>query len=166
MFDFQRKDDPESFVTTFTDGSVVQMSTEEVNKARQLFDTEWSKLVVDANVSKAVASSIEVHNAVNSAARKATRRPILQAGEENTTEEYEKIFEEEFDGDVPSVLVGIEFPKRERSWFSQSEDKHISIPSWQFVLRKLAERLLVEGTQSSRELLNLENAETVKLQQG
>ena len=137
-----------------------------MNKARQLFDTEWSKLVVDANVSKAVASSIEVHNAVNSAAQKATRRPILPAGEENTTEEHEKIFEEEFDGDVPSVLVGLEFPKRERMWYSQSAGKHISIPFWQFMLRKLAERLLVEGTQSSRELLNLENAETVKLQQG
>ena len=163
MFDFQSKDDPTSFVTTFTDGSVVAMNTEEVNKARQLFDIEWSKLVVDANVSKAVASSIEVHNAVNSNAREATRRPILPVGEENSTEEYEKIFEEEYDGDVPSLLVGLEFPKKEVK-FSKDDDE--TVPFWQFALRKLAERLLVEGTQSSRELLNLENAETVKLQQG
>eukprot|EP00984_Skeletonema_dohrnii_P012712 scaffold5190_cov92-Skeletonema_dohrnii-CCMP3373.AAC.2 len=159
------KDDPASFVTTFTDGSVIEMSTDEVNKARQLFDTEWTKLVVDADVPKAVASSIEVHNSVNSEAQSATRRPILPAGEEITTEEYEKIFEEEYDGDVPNVLVGLEFPKRQLSMYSQSADEHVPIPFWQFVLRKLAERLLEEGAQSSRQLLNLENAERVKLQQ-
>ena len=162
---FQCKDDPESFITTFTDGSVVEMSTDEVNKARQLFDTEWTKLVVDADVPKAVASSIEVHNSVNFEARSATRRPILPAGEEITTEEYEKIFEEEYDGDVPDVLVGIQFPNTQKMWFSESEGREIRIPNWQFVLRKLAERLLDEGSCSSRQLLNLENAERVKLQQ-
>ena len=142
------------------------MSADEVNKARRLFDAEWTKLVVDAEVSKAVASSIDVHNSVNSEAQGATRRPTLPAGEEKTTEEYEQMFEEEYDGDVPNVLVGLEFPKRTLSIFSQSADDHIRIPFWQFVLRKLAERLLEEGAQSSRELLNLENAERVKLQQG
>ena len=67
---------------------------------------------------------------------------------------------------MPNVLVGLEFPKRERSWYSQSARAHIGIPYWQFVLRKLAERLLEEGTLSSRELLNLENAESIKRQQG
>lgn len=152
----------ESFVATFTDGSVVEMSIDEANKARRLFDTEWSKLVVDADVPKAVASSIEVHNAVNSEAQKATRRPILSAEEEKTTEEYEKIFEEEYDGDVPNVLVGLEFPKKKLRMYSESA----YIPFWQFVLRRLAERLLEGGTQSPRELLNLEKAESVKLQQG
>jgi len=141
-----------------------------VNKARQLFDTEWTKLVVDADVPKALASSIEVHNSVNSEGRGATRRPLLPAGEEKTTEEYEKIFEEEYDGDVPNVLVGLEFPKRTRRIPipnpNQSAGKHIEIPFWQFVLRKLAERLLEEGAQSSRDLFNLENAEKTKLQQG
>ena len=141
------------------------MSADEVNKARQLFDTEWTKLVVDADVPKAVASSIEVQNSVNSEAQGATRRPILPAGEEKTTEEYEKIFEEEYDGDVPNVLVGIQFPNTQKMWFSESEGREIRIPNWQFVLRKLAERLLEEGSCSSRQLLNLENAERVKLQQ-
>ncbi len=68
LFNLQCKDDPKSFVATFTDGSVVEMSIDEVNKARRLFDTEWSKLVVDADVPKAVASSIDIHNAVNSGA--------------------------------------------------------------------------------------------------
>ncbi len=149
----QYKSDPDSFVTTFTDGSVVEMSKDEVNKARRLFDAEWSKMVVDADVPKAVASSIEVHNTVNSRAQKATRRPILSAEEEKTTDEYEKIFEEEYDGDVPKMLVGLEFPNI----------GHRQNPST--ILRRLAERLLEQGTQSSRELLNLENAESVKLQQ-
>lgn len=142
------------------------MNTDEVNKARQLFDAEWTKLVVDAEVPKAVASSIEVHNSVNSEAQGTSRRPILPAGEEKTTEDYEKIFEEEYDGEVPNVLVGLEFPKRTLNIFSQSANKHIQIPFWEFVLRKLAERLLEEGAQSSRDLLNLENAEKIKLQQG
>jgi hypothetical protein len=142
------------------------MNTDEVNKARQLFDAEWTKLVVDAEVPKAVASSIEVHNSVNSEAQGTTRRPILPAGEEKTTEDYEKIFEEEYDGEVPNVLVGLEFPKRTLNIFSQSANEHKRIPFWEFVLRKLAERLLEEGAHSSRDLLNLENAEKIKLQQG
>ena len=141
------------------------MNKDEVNKARQLFDTEWTKLVVDAEVPKAMASSVEVLNSVTSEAQN-TRRPILEDGEEKTTEEYEKIFEEEYNGDVPNVLVGLEFPRMMRNLYSESANGHIELPFWQFVLRKLAERLLEHGACSSRELLNLENAERIKLQQG
>jgi hypothetical protein len=44
-------------------------------------------------------------------------------------------------------------------WYSQIAKAHIPIPLWMFVLRKLSEKLLEEGAASSRDLLNLENAE-------
>jgi hypothetical protein len=137
------------------------MNRDAVNEARKLFDAEWTKLVVDAEVPKAFASSIEVHNVVNSEARCAIRRPVLAEGEEKTMEEYELLFEEEYDGDVPNMLVGLKFPNRE-----VEVEKDIHIPFWQFVLRKLAERQLKHGVCSSRELLNLENAELAKLRRG
>ena len=140
------------------------MSLDEVNNARQLFDTEWTKLVVDAEVPKAMASSNDIYTSVRSGTQNTSRRPVLPAGEENTTEEYEKIFEEEYDGKVPDVLVGIEFPKSTKMIWSESAQNQIAVPNWQFVLRRLAERLLEVGTLSSRGLLELENAEAVKLQ--
>jgi len=81
----------------------------------------------------------------------------LAVGEEKETEEYERYFEEEHSGEVPSVLVGLQFPKRTMDWYSQIAKAHIPIPLWE--LRKLSEKLLEEGVASSRDLLNLENAE-------
>jgi len=135
------------------------MNTAEVENAKQLFEAEVGKLVGKAKMPRADASSIDRRTAVDSTTQSATRRPILAEGEEKDTEEYERIFEEEYDGEVPNILVGLEFPKRLLHWFSQSANNHIQIPYWEFVLRKLAEKLLEEGEKSSRELLNLEKAE-------
>jgi hypothetical protein len=44
-------------------------------------------------------------------------------------------------------------------WYSQLAKADIKMPLWQFVLRKLSERLLEEGAASSLDLLNLENLE-------
>mmetsp|Transcript_18695 Transcript_18695/g.40471 ORF Transcript_18695/g.40471 Transcript_18695/m.40471 type:complete len:1753 (+) Transcript_18695:126-5384(+) len=155
------KGDPnKTFVTRFSDGSNIEMKIEEVKKAKKLFEAEAEKLAVEAKVPRADASNIDVYSAVDSAAQCIARRPVLAEGEDKDTEEYERIFEEEYDGDVPDVLVGLEFPKRLLHWYSESAKDHIPIPFWKFVLRKLSEKLLEEGTSvSSRELLNLEKAE-------
>jgi len=56
----------------------------------------------------------------------------LAVGEEKETEEYERYFEEEHSGEVPSVLVGLQFPKRTMDWYSQIAKAHIPIPLWEF----------------------------------
>ena len=70
----------------------MEMNEDEVNKARQLFDTEWSKLVVDAEVPKAMASSIEVFK-TTSQEQGATPDPFLRRGRirlRKSTREYLK----------------------------------------------------------------------------
>jgi len=155
------KDKPsETYVTRFTDGSKVEMNSEEVKMATELFRIELEKLVVEAKVPKADASNTGVHVAVDSKSQGSLRCPVLAEGQENDTEEYECVFEEEYDGEVPKVLVGLEFPKRSSNWYSQRTRDHIKLPFWQFVLRKLSEKVLEEGTAlSSRDLFNLEKAE-------
>lgn len=136
------------------------MNSVEVKNAKQLFEEELNKLVVDAKVPRADAMNINVHTAATSSAQRITRRPVLAEGQEKDTEEYERHFEEEYDGKVPKLLVGLEFPKRYLKWYSEKEKGFISIPYWEYVVRRLSERLLEEGSAvPSRELLNLEKAE-------
>ncbi len=150
-------------MTSFTDGSKIPMNSDDVEKAKQLFAEELEKLVVQAKVPQADAMSIDIHAAVDAATRNATRRPVLEEGEEDDTEEYERVFEEKYDGDAPNLLVGLEFPKRFLSICSRSANESVPIPFWEYVLRKLAEGLLENGATSSRGLLNLEEAEKKKL---
>merc|ERR1712029_1256057 len=133
------------------------MNANEAVLAKKLFHIEADKLIATAKVPKADALSIDTISVSNS--RPSTdRRPVFAEGEEDT-EHYERMFEEVHDGDIPNVLVGLEFPRRLQIWYSESASDHIWIPFWEFVLRKLAERLLEEGAKSSRELLHLEKAE-------
>jgi hypothetical protein len=81
-------------------------------------------------------------------------------GGEIDTEETELIYEEEYDGEVPNILVGLQFPKRNMSWYSQVDKTHHPLPLWKFVLRKLSEKLLEQGVASTREILNFENSKS------
>jgi hypothetical protein len=125
------------------------MNIGEVEEAKELVESETKKLL-EENLPSCAA---------NTATQQTARRPTMAVGEEKETEEYERYFEEEHSGEVPSVLVGLQFPKRTMDWYSQIAKAHIPIPLWMFVLRKLSEKLLEEGAASSRDLLNLENAE-------
>jgi hypothetical protein len=136
-----------SHSTRFTDGCCINMDIEELKEAKQLYESELKKLL-EAKVSSCVIET-----------QRSARRPILAEGEGEETEETERIYEEEYSGDVPSVLVGLQFPKRDMHWYSQLAKADIKMPLWQFVLRKLSERLLEEGAASSLDLLNLENLE-------
>lgn len=147
----------ETFVSKFTNGGRIEMTCEQAKVAMQLFGGEVDKLVSQAKMTRADAVNIDVHTVAGSASSGATRRPILTEDEEKETEEYERCFEEEYS--VPKLLVGLEFPKKFLHWYSEKEQDNIQLPFWQFVLRKLAERLLEEGGTSARELLQLEKAE-------
>ena len=155
------------YVAKFTDGSELEMSTSEAKEAMEMFNTEVSKLMGKAKMQKADASNTEVHAAVCSTAQVSTRRPVLEEGEEDDIEESEKIYEEEYDGVVPKMLVGLEFQRDPVSWYSASAQESIRIPFYQYVLRKLAEKLrgtdLGDATvMSTRELLNHEKAALLK----
>jgi hypothetical protein len=135
------------------------MTAEEVQKAKQLFGAELEKLVVEAKVPMAMASSIKEKR---SATATTAIRPVMKEEEEGDTEEYERIFEDEYSGEVPDVLVGLEFPQRgEIRWLCQrtkSNDEDIYLPFWQFVLRKVSERRLEDCALTTNDLLNQEKA--------
>ncbi len=135
------------------------MNTEEVQTAKQLFDAELEKLVVEAKVPRAMASSIAITCTTTVTTDRFLRRPVLEEGDEETTTEYEKIFEDEYSGEVPDVLCGLEFPQRgEIRWHCQrtKNKEEIYLPFWEFVLRKLSEKCLDEGPLTSNDLLSQE----------
>ena len=144
----------ETFVARFTDSTEWGFDSDEAKAAMSLFEAEVNALVNQAKMPRADAQSLGVHTAASSVSQATTRKPVLAEGEEDTTENYERIFEEEYDGAMPKVLVGLEFPAR---LIKVKQD--VFIPFWEFVLRKLSERLLEDGAKGSRELLNLEKAE-------
>lgn len=137
----------------------MKMNVEEAQTAKKLCDAELERLVVEAKVPRAIATSIAMKCAVNATTEKSFRRPVLEEGEEETTDEYERIFEDEYNGQVPDVLVGLEFPQsREIRWLCQrtKNKEEIFLPFWEFVLRKVSEKRLDEGALTSNDLLNQE----------
>ena len=139
------------------------MTAEEVRKAKQLFGAELEKLVVEAKVPMAMASSIKEKR---SATATTAIRPVMKEEEEGDTEEYERIFEDEYSGEVPDVLVGLEFPQRgEIRWLCQrtKSKEDIYLPFWQFVVRKVSERRLEDCALTTNDLLNQEK-EVEKIQ--
>ena len=150
----------DAYIATFTDGIKIEMTSEEAKKAMKLFDDEVAKLVSKAKMPKVDASNTEVHTITGAATNGSTRHPVLAAGEEEDIEDVERLYEEEYDGEVPKVLVGLEFQRQTENWYSESAQAVITIPYWQFVLRNLASKLLGEDyVMTSRELCQLEKAE-------
>lgn len=115
---------------------------------------------------KAEASNTTVHAVASSSTQVGPRRPVLDEGEEEDIEDIERMYEEKYDGDVPKVLVGLEFQRAPVKWYSEHAQEAISIPFWQFVLRNLASKLLGDDyVMTSRELLQLEIAEAANKKQ-
>ena len=94
------------WIVGFTNGRKLKMKPHQVEAARALFEEEVTKLV-KVKMNKADASSLS-EVAVQTSAKK-IRQPVLIEGQEDATEEYEKLFEEKFQGALPHSLVGIEF---------------------------------------------------------
>ena len=134
------------------------MTAGEVQTAKQLFKVELEKLVVGAKVPMAIATSIKMKHAATATT---AIRPVMKEEEEGDTEEYERIFEDEYSGEVPDVLVGLEFPQRgEIRWLCQrtKSKEDIYLPFWQFVVRKVSERRLEDSALTTNDLLNQEKA--------
>ena len=87
------------------------MDGEELREAKKLFATELMKLT-KANVSKTDAASTEVY-ASDLAKTAAQARPLL-TDTDDIPDDCERAYEVEFEGDVPKLFVGIEFPEKKR----------------------------------------------------
>ena len=126
------------FVVGFSNGRKLKMKESHIHSARELFAKEV-KLLTDVGMSNANSSSIEMVTQID----QNVRTPILGEGQDET-DKYEMLFEVEAVGDTPSTIVGIEFLSRH-----VMED---DLMLWESVLRNLAQKLLVEGVESARQL--------------
>lgn len=61
------------------------MTAEEVRTAKQLFKVELEKLVAEAKVPIAIATSIKMKNAANATSKLIAIRPVLEEEEEGFT---------------------------------------------------------------------------------
>lgn len=121
----QCKDD--TYTAAFTDGSSVELNSEEVSKARQLFLKEIEKLM-NVKVSKADASNIGIRCSFTE--KESAPRPLLADGDD-IPDDCERAYEVEFQGDTPKLLVGLQFPKVKRIWYNQETQLHEEVDMWE-----------------------------------
>ena len=88
------------------------MDAEELRESKKLFAAELIKLT-NANVSKADASSTEVY--VSDLAKTATRARPLLTEKDDIPDDFERAYEVEFEGAVPKLFVGLEFPEKKEA---------------------------------------------------
>ena len=142
-----------TYASRFSDGSVSEMSYEQAKATAKLFDGEVEKLIA-AKVPKADALSVSLQTAFSLASRGPSHRPILSKDKESKeTEDYSRLYEEEYDGSsVPDAVVGLSFPKRDRN-------NQLQPNLHKFVLRDTCKGLVEFGAETPNELLSLEKAE-------
>ncbi|KAL9182095.1 hypothetical protein ACHAXT_012438 [Thalassiosira profunda] len=127
----------------FSDESELEMSSEEAKAAMSLFGTEVEKLIA-ANVPKADALEISAETTADPAGP--SHRPVLTKEEEmNEEEDHSRLYEEVYDGKIPTEFVGLRFDH-------QHED----------VLRDMCEDLFGNFVETPNQMLDLEKAESKK----
>lgn len=137
--------DGEKWIVQFSSGRKLRMTSDQVEAARKLFAKEVASLV-GANMDRSDASSTGKLTA--GASNTKVRKPVLPEG--TTTEKHELHFEEEFQGAIPSTIVGIEF----KNILDADMDEDIQV--WESVLRDLSKKLIDEGVETSRQLHDME----------
>ena len=122
-----------SYVTEFTDGKRIEMGGEELREAKKLFAAELMKLrkANVSNVSKTDAASTEVQGS-DMAKTAAQAIPLwsdidaqampLWTDTDDIPHKCERAYEVEFEGSVPKVFVGIEFPEKKNSLKAWNND--------------------------------------------
>mmetsp|Transcript_16796 Transcript_16796/g.34995 ORF Transcript_16796/g.34995 Transcript_16796/m.34995 type:complete len:223 (+) Transcript_16796:2772-3440(+) len=131
--------------TTFDTLTVkkMKMDSYQAKHARRLFEKEVKNLI-RIGVPAMDASSLDEYTTGASIAKTRVRHPVLGAGEESDKDHCERIFEDEFDGEIPKSLVGFEFHDEE---------------ALDALLQRLATKLISEGVETARDLRNLEMME-------
>mmetsp|Transcript_13957 Transcript_13957/g.31770 ORF Transcript_13957/g.31770 Transcript_13957/m.31770 type:complete len:354 (-) Transcript_13957:129-1190(-) len=68
-------------------------------------------------------------------------------------DDCERAYEVKFEGKVPKLFVGIEFPEKNMDWVIGSDELTQKMELWQYVLRNLAEKNLERGIETPAKLL-------------
>ncbi|KAL7545543.1 hypothetical protein ACHAWF_008893 [Thalassiosira exigua] len=149
-----------TFFTKFTDGSRFKMSASQVNKARELFEKEAHALVTCGMPREDACNALDEKASVSANVMRKICEPVLSVDEDEDPENYERIFEESFDGKIPDAIVGLMFDDKVVS-VTDATKNSVAVPLWEGVLMNLSRRLISEGVSSARQLYNLEKAEGI-----
>ncbi|KAL7535756.1 hypothetical protein ACHAXR_006716, partial [Thalassiosira sp. AJA248-18] len=146
-----------TFFAKFSDGFKLKMDANQVNNARKLFEKEANALVSCGMPRVDACNSLDIQTAAGKNGKSKIRQPVLENGEDDP-ENYEQIFEEKFDGEVPDAIVGLMFDHKP-VYMKDALNNDITVSKTEMVLRNLSKRLISEGVESARQLYNLEKAE-------
>mmetsp|Transcript_20487 Transcript_20487/g.41163 ORF Transcript_20487/g.41163 Transcript_20487/m.41163 type:complete len:1688 (+) Transcript_20487:177-5240(+) len=138
-----KEDDGGTYYVRYSHGKKMKMDSYQAKHARRLFEKEVKNLI-RIGVPAMDASSLDEYTTGASIAKTRVRHPVLGAGEESDKDHCERIFEDEFDGEIPKSLVGFEFHDEE---------------ALDALLQHLATKLISEGVETARDLRNLEMME-------
>lgn len=116
-----------TFFVKFTNGTMLKMDASQAKNARVLFEKEAKKLV-EVGVPQADATSLGRETVTSLTKKHVVRDPILDEGEDEDPYNYEQIFEEVFQGEMPENIVGLQFDSR-NAYF-----KNELLPLWEKVL--------------------------------
>ncbi|KAL7553446.1 hypothetical protein ACHAWF_017186 [Thalassiosira exigua] len=149
-----------SSIFQFTDGSRFKMDAAQVNKARKLFEKEARALVTCGMLREDACNALDEKTSAAGITKGKICQPVLSVEEDEDPENYERIFEETFNGKVPDAIVGLMFDDR-RASATDATNNRVEVRLWEGVLMHLSRRLISEGVPTARQLYNLEKAESL-----
>ena len=109
------------------------MDASKANMACRLFEKEANALVASGMARVDVENSLDLHTAAGKVTTTKTRLPVLADGEDQDPENYERIFEEKFDGKVPDAIVGLMFDNK-LVYANDAMNNSVEVPMWEKVL--------------------------------
>jgi len=124
-----------SFFVKLTDGSKLKMDADKANHARRLYEKEVHKLLSVGMPREDANNPLEIQTVAAQTSKGKVRIPVLEDGEDQDPENYEQIFEEEFDENnkVPDAIVGLMF-KSDNVYFRE-KDENIECLLYEKVLK-------------------------------
>lgn len=117
----------------FTDGSRFKMSASQVNKARELFEKEAHALAICGMPREDACNALDETTSGSVTVTRKLCEPILSVDEDEDPENYERIFEESFDGKIPGAIVGVMFDDKNVGVMDATKN-YVSVPLWEGVL--------------------------------
>ena len=109
------------------------MDATKANAARKLFEKEAHRLVSCGMPREDVENALELHTAQGMNVKTKVRSPILGVGEDEDPENHEQIFEEKFEGEVGTAIVGLMFNNNIVKAVDAMNNS-IEVPLWEKVL--------------------------------
>mmetsp|Transcript_21181 Transcript_21181/g.47283 ORF Transcript_21181/g.47283 Transcript_21181/m.47283 type:complete len:1771 (-) Transcript_21181:242-5554(-) len=133
-----------TFYVKLLNGKKMAMSANEVYDAKRLLRKECKKLT-GVGVPLKKARSLEEEDL---SSLKAYEKPILSAEEESDIGNVEFMYELEFQGEVPSTIVGLELPDKTHQKSVAGE--LVEMETWQYVVTCLSEMMLKGNSETTR----------------